>query len=91
LQATDLLGQKEGVRGLDAVLVPDGIFNRYTAVYLACVPFASGKVATTIRAEFLLARLSPYVSPASLAAKRLKSIGNGAASSTFAFGFGRLA
>jgi hypothetical protein len=91
LQAIVLARQKEGVRGFAAVLVPDEIFNRCTGVYLACVPFASRKVATTIRAKSLLARFALNATSACLAAKRLKSIGSGAASSTFAFGFGRLA
>jgi hypothetical protein len=66
---------------LAAVLVPDEIFNRCTGVYLACVPFASSKVAATIRAKSLLARFTLNATSACLAAKRLKSISNDALAS----------
>ena len=72
------------------VTAPRGIFNRCTVVYLARgIPMRI--VATAIRTKSLLARFALNATSACLAAKRLKSIGNGAASSTFAFGFGRLA
>ena len=82
LQTIDFIGQKEGVRGLAATLIPNGIFIRCTGVYLARVSFASSKVTTAIRAKFLLTRFALNATSACLAAKRLKSIGNGATSST---------
>jgi hypothetical protein len=48
LQIIVFVGQKEGVRGLAATLIPRGIFNRCTDVYLARVSFTSSKVATAI-------------------------------------------
>src|SRR6516162_5551719 len=66
-----------GVRNGSAVLVPRSTFNRCTAVYLARgIPMRV--VATAIRTKSLLARFALNASSACLAAKRLKSIGNGA-------------
>src|SRR6516165_6107789 len=66
-----------GVRNGSAVLVPRSTFNRCTAVYLARrIPMRI--VATAIRTKSLLARFALNATSACLAAKRLKSIGNGA-------------